>query len=78
MLLCELRWRSRSLLAPMGLHWATNALGYRRSGQGEAVGLADGDAVPDAVPVATAPDAAVPVAEGRGVALPIGFGPFGS
>lgn len=27
-LLCELRWRSRSLLAPMGLHWATNALGY--------------------------------------------------
>lgn len=26
--LCELRWRSRSLLAPMGLHWATNALGY--------------------------------------------------
>lgn len=27
-LLCELRLRSRSLLAPMGLHWATNALGY--------------------------------------------------
>jgi membrane protease YdiL (CAAX protease family) len=27
-LLCELRQRSRSLLAPMGLHWATNALGY--------------------------------------------------
>jgi membrane protease YdiL (CAAX protease family) len=27
-LLCELRWRSKSLLAPMGLHWATNALGY--------------------------------------------------
>ncbi|HEY3871674.1 MAG TPA: CPBP family intramembrane glutamic endopeptidase [Actinocrinis sp.] len=26
--LCELRGRSRSLLAPMGLHWATNALGY--------------------------------------------------
>ena len=27
-LLCVLRWRSRSLLAPMGLRWATNALGY--------------------------------------------------
>lgn len=27
-LLCELRRRSGSLLAPMGLHWATNALGY--------------------------------------------------
>jgi membrane protease YdiL (CAAX protease family) len=27
-LLCELRRRSSSLLAPMGLHWATNALGY--------------------------------------------------
>ncbi|MFI6937761.1 lysostaphin resistance A-like protein [Streptomyces sp. NPDC050418] len=26
--LCELRRRSTSLLAPMGLHWATNALGY--------------------------------------------------
>ncbi|MFF8371134.1 CPBP family intramembrane glutamic endopeptidase [Streptomyces lydicus] len=26
--LCELRRRSDSLLAPMGLHWATNALGY--------------------------------------------------
>ncbi|MGW1812258.1 CPBP family intramembrane glutamic endopeptidase [Streptomyces sp. NPDC002125] len=25
---CELRRRSGSLLAPMGLHWATNALGY--------------------------------------------------
>ena len=25
---CELRRRSSSLLAPMGLHWATNALGY--------------------------------------------------
>lgn len=25
---CELRRRSRSLLAPMSLHWATNALGY--------------------------------------------------
>ena len=25
---CELRRRSTSLLAPMGLHWATNALGY--------------------------------------------------
>ncbi|WP_329126444.1 CPBP family intramembrane glutamic endopeptidase [Streptomyces sp. NBC_01465] len=25
---CELRRRSDSLLAPMGLHWATNALGY--------------------------------------------------
>ena len=30
-LLCELRWRSKSLLAPMGLHWATNALGYLAS-----------------------------------------------
>lgn len=30
-LLCELRGRSRSLLAPMGLHWATNALGYLAS-----------------------------------------------
>lgn len=27
-LLCELRRRSGSLLAPMGLHWAVNALGY--------------------------------------------------
>ncbi|AJT69939.3 hypothetical protein T261_8346 [Streptomyces lydicus] len=27
-LFCELRRRSNSLLAPMGLHWATNALGY--------------------------------------------------
>jgi uncharacterized protein len=27
-LFCELRRRSDSLLAPMGLHWATNALGY--------------------------------------------------
>jgi uncharacterized protein len=27
-LLCELRRRSRSLLAPMGLHWALNGLGY--------------------------------------------------
>ncbi|MFD3573786.1 CPBP family intramembrane glutamic endopeptidase [Streptomyces sp. NPDC058644] len=27
-LFCELRRRSGSLLAPMGLHWATNALGY--------------------------------------------------
>jgi membrane protease YdiL (CAAX protease family) len=27
-LLCELRLRSKSLLAPMGLHWSTNALGY--------------------------------------------------
>lgn len=27
-LLCELRRRSSSLLAPIGLHWATNALGY--------------------------------------------------
>jgi len=27
-LLCELRRRSGSLLAPMGLHWSTNALGY--------------------------------------------------
>ncbi|WP_225993773.1 CPBP family intramembrane glutamic endopeptidase [Actinomadura rudentiformis] len=27
-LLCELRHRSGSLLAPMGLHWAVNALGY--------------------------------------------------
>jgi membrane protease YdiL (CAAX protease family) len=26
--LCELRRRSGSLLAPIGLHWATNALGY--------------------------------------------------
>lgn len=26
--LCELRRRSGSLLAPMALHWATNALGY--------------------------------------------------
>ena len=26
--LCELRRRSGSLLAPMGLHWSTNALGY--------------------------------------------------
>jgi len=26
--LCELRRRSDSLLAPAGLHWATNALGY--------------------------------------------------
>lgn len=25
---CELRRRSTSLLAPIGLHWATNALGY--------------------------------------------------
>jgi uncharacterized protein len=25
---CELRRRSGSVLAPMGLHWATNALGY--------------------------------------------------
>ncbi|QMU73720.1 CPBP family intramembrane metalloprotease [Streptacidiphilus sp. P02-A3a] len=25
---CELRRRSSSLLAPMGMHWATNALGY--------------------------------------------------
>jgi len=25
---CFLRYRSRSLLAPMALHWATNALGY--------------------------------------------------
>jgi CAAX protease family protein len=28
MLLCELRRRSGSLLAPIGLHWATNGLGY--------------------------------------------------
>ncbi|GEB55678.1 CPBP family intramembrane glutamic endopeptidase [Streptomyces gardneri] len=27
-LFCELRRRSDSLLAPMGLHWAVNALGY--------------------------------------------------
>ncbi|GAA3373107.1 type II CAAX endopeptidase family protein [Streptomyces sannanensis] len=27
-LFCELRRRSGSLLAPMGLHWAVNALGY--------------------------------------------------
>lgn len=27
-LLCELRWRSGSLIAPAGLHWATNGLGY--------------------------------------------------
>ena len=27
-LLCELRRRSGSLLAPMALHWSTNALGY--------------------------------------------------
>ena len=27
-LLCELRRRSGSLLAPIGLHWATNGLGY--------------------------------------------------
>lgn len=27
-LFCELRRRSTSLPAPMGLHWATNALGY--------------------------------------------------
>ncbi|WP_233358992.1 CPBP family intramembrane glutamic endopeptidase [Thermomonospora amylolytica] len=27
-LLCELRRRSGSLLAPMGLHWAVNAFGY--------------------------------------------------
>ncbi|WP_037604970.1 CPBP family intramembrane glutamic endopeptidase [Streptacidiphilus rugosus] len=27
-LFCELRRRSGSLLAPIGLHWATNALGY--------------------------------------------------
>ncbi|MFF2750281.1 CPBP family intramembrane glutamic endopeptidase [Kitasatospora sp. NPDC058048] len=27
-LFCELRRRSSSLLAPIGLHWATNALGY--------------------------------------------------
>ncbi|MFI2203321.1 lysostaphin resistance A-like protein [Streptomyces sp. NPDC020192] len=27
-LFCELRRRSDSLLAPIGLHWATNALGY--------------------------------------------------
>lgn len=27
-LLCELRRRSSSLLAPIGLHWATNAFGY--------------------------------------------------
>ncbi|MFJ7960998.1 lysostaphin resistance A-like protein [Streptomyces sp. NPDC096319] len=27
-LLCELRRRSDSLLAPMGLHWAVNAFGY--------------------------------------------------
>ncbi|WP_307813503.1 CPBP family intramembrane glutamic endopeptidase [Streptomyces sp. N35] len=27
-LFCELRRRSTSLLAPMGLHWATNALGH--------------------------------------------------
>lgn len=27
-LLCELRRRSGSVLAPMGLHWAVNALGY--------------------------------------------------
>lgn len=27
-LFCYLRHRSRSLLAPMALHWATNALGY--------------------------------------------------
>ncbi|MGW6917016.1 CPBP family intramembrane glutamic endopeptidase [Kitasatospora sp. NPDC054939] len=27
-LFCELRRRSGSLLAPVGLHWATNALGY--------------------------------------------------
>ena len=27
LLLCELRRRSGSLLAPAGLHWATNALG---------------------------------------------------
>lgn len=27
-LFCELRRRSGSLLAPMGLHWATNGLGY--------------------------------------------------
>ncbi|MGW1463313.1 CPBP family intramembrane glutamic endopeptidase [Streptomyces sp. NPDC002308] len=27
-LFCELRRRSGSLLPPMGLHWATNALGY--------------------------------------------------
>jgi membrane protease YdiL (CAAX protease family) len=26
--LCELRRRSGSLLAPLGLHWATNGLGY--------------------------------------------------
>ncbi|MFG2748367.1 CPBP family glutamic-type intramembrane protease [Streptomyces xanthophaeus] len=25
---CELRRRSGSLLAPMGLHWAVNAFGY--------------------------------------------------
>jgi len=28
LVLCELRRRSGSLLAPAGLHWATNALGY--------------------------------------------------
>jgi membrane protease YdiL (CAAX protease family) len=27
-LFCELRRRSGSLLAPMGLHWAVNAFGY--------------------------------------------------
>lgn len=28
MVLAVLRWRSGSLLAPVGLHWATNGLGY--------------------------------------------------